>query len=71
MRYIVKKDNKENFQRNLTQSVEKLCEINKEAGTEKLDKTLCAWVTNEIDNEKSVEEFHEVMVSARRESFRT
>jgi len=40
LRYIVKKDNKENFQRNLTRSAEKLCEINREGGAEKLDKTL-------------------------------
>jgi hypothetical protein len=35
-----------------------------------MDKTLCMRVTKEIDIEKSVEEFHEVMVSACRESFR-
>jgi hypothetical protein len=45
--------------------------IHKEGGTEKLDKTLCTRVTKNIDIEKSVEEFHEVMVSACRESFKT
>jgi len=34
LRYIVKKDNKDNFQRNLILLAEKLCEINKKAGTE-------------------------------------
>ena len=33
LRYIVKKDNKDNFQRNLILLAE-LCEINKEGGTE-------------------------------------
>jgi hypothetical protein len=71
LRYIVKKNNKDNFQWNPTRSAQKLCEIIKEVETETMDKTLFMRVTKEIDIEKSVEEFHEVVVSTCRESFRT
>jgi len=40
MRYIVEKDNKQKFQRNLIRLAEKLFEINQEEGTEELKKTL-------------------------------
>ena len=72
MKYIVIKGNKEKFQGNLIQLTEKkLCKINKEGGTEELDKMLCKRVTNEMDIEKSIEEFHEVVELACRKSFRT
>jgi len=62
MRYIVKKYNKEKFQRNLIQLAEKnLCKINKESGTEELDKTLCTSMTKKTNIEKSIEEFHELV----------
>ena len=36
-----------------------------------MDKILCTRVRNEIDIETSIEEFHEAMVLASRESFKT
>jgi hypothetical protein len=40
LRYIVGKDDKERFQRNLIRLAEKLFEINQEEGREELEKTL-------------------------------
>ena len=72
MRYIVKKDNNEKFQWNLIQLVEKkLCKIHKEGGTEELDKTLCTSMTNEMDIEKSIQEFQEVVELVCSKWFRT
>jgi hypothetical protein len=72
MRYIVKKDNKEKFQGNLLRLAEKkLCKLHNERGTEDLDKTLCTRMSDEIDTEELIEEFHEVMELACSKSFRT
>jgi hypothetical protein len=61
---MVKKANKEKFQGNVLQLAEKkLCKINKEGGREDLDKTLCTCVSDEIDIEESIEEFHDIMTS--------
>jgi hypothetical protein len=56
VRYIVKKDNKEIFQRNLLRLAEKkFCKTNKEGETENLDKTLCSRLSDETDIEKIIE----------------
>jgi hypothetical protein len=70
--YIVKKDNKEEFQGNLLRLAEKkVCKLNKEGGTEDLDKTLCTRVSDENDIEELIEEFHDVMKLACSKSFRS
>jgi len=72
VRCIFKKDSKEKFQQNLIQLAEKqLCKINKEGGTEELDKTLCTGMTNEMDIETSIKEFQEVAELVCSKSFRT
>jgi hypothetical protein len=48
-----------------------LCKAKKEGGTEDLDKTLCTSVSDRMDIEELIEEFHDVMKSACKESFRT
>jgi hypothetical protein len=70
--YIMKKDNKEKFQGNLLRLAEKkLCKINKEGGTEDLDKALCSCVSEGTDIVELIEEFHDIMTVARSKSFRT
>jgi hypothetical protein len=49
----------------------KLCGTHKAEGTETLDKILCTRATKELDIEKSVEEFYEVLEEACRTSFQT
>jgi len=72
VRYIVQKGTKQKFQGNLLRSAEKmLCKVKKEGGTEGLDKTLCTRVSDSMDIEELIEEFHDVMISACNESFRT
>ena len=71
-RYIVLKDNKQTFQGNLLRSAEKmLCGIKKEGGTEDLDKKLCTLVSERMDIEELIKDFHDVTKSACNESFRT
>ena len=56
---------------NLLRSAEKmLCKV-KKGGTEDLDKTLYKRVTERMEIEELIEEFHDVMKSAYYESFRT
>ena len=72
VRYIVQKCNIEKFQRNLLRSAEKkICKLNKEGGTEDLDKTLCTHAFEETDIKKLIEEFHEVLKLACSKSFKT
>ena len=68
---MVKKENKEIFQGNLLRLTQKTCNINKEGGTEYLDKTLRTHVSEVSDFEKSIEEFHEVLKLECSKSFRT
>ena len=68
----MQKCNIEKFQRNLLLSAEtKICKINKDKGTEDLDKTLCTRAFEETDIEKLIEEFHEVLKLACSKSFKT
>ena len=68
----MKKDNKQKLQGNLFRSAAKmLCKIKKEGGTEDLDKTMCKCVSDRMDIEELIEEFHDVMKSACNESFRS
>ena len=63
---------KQKFKGNLLRSADKmLCKVKKEIGTEHLDKTLCTRVSDRMDIEELIEEFHDVMKSACNESFRT
>jgi hypothetical protein len=72
VRYILPRGNIEKFQENLLRLVEKnICKINKDGGTEDLDKTLCTRIFEETDIEKLIEEFHEVLKLACSKSFRT
>ena len=72
VRYVVKKGSKEKFQGNVLRLAEKtLCKINKVGGTEDLDKTLCTPVSDEIDIENLIEEYHEVLKLTCSKSFRT
>jgi hypothetical protein len=72
LRYIAKKDNKKKFQGNLLRLAEKkLCNMNKEGGTEDMDKTPCTRVSDETDIEKLIEEFHKVLKLTCSKSFRT
>jgi hypothetical protein len=48
-----------------------LCKVKKEAEAEDLDKTLCIRVSDRIDIEALIEEFHDFMKSACNQSFRT
>ena len=62
----------EKFQGNLLRLAEKeICKINKERGTEDLDKTDCTRVFEENDIEKLIEEFREFFKLACSKSFRT
>jgi hypothetical protein len=72
VRYIVQKGNIEKFQVNLLRLAEKkICKINKEGGTEDLDRTLCTQAFEENYIKKLTEEFHEVLKIACSKSFRT
>ena len=62
----------EKFQGNLLRSAEKkICKINKEGGTEGLDKPPCTRAFEETDIENLIEEFHEILKLACSKSFRT
>ena len=72
VRYIVQKDTKQKLQGNLLRWAERvLCNVKKEGATEDLDKTLCTRVSDRMDIEELIEEFHDVMKSACNKSFRT
>ena len=72
VKYKVRKDDKKEFQENLTRLLErKLIETHNAGGTETLDKVLCTRVTNEPDVERLVEEFDEVLEAACISSFQS
>jgi hypothetical protein len=72
VRCIVKKENYVNFQENLIQLAKtKLCKLNNEERIEDLDTTLGTRISEDMDIEKSLEDFHEVLKMACNKTFRT
>jgi hypothetical protein len=65
VKYKVTKEDEVKFQSNLIRLAElKLCDPHNAGGIETLDKILCTRATKELDIEKLVEEFYEVLEEA-------
>jgi hypothetical protein len=65
VRYLFRKENYAIFQENLIQLAKtKLCGSHIAETTEELDTMLCARVDEEVDIEKSTEEFHDILKTA-------
>ena len=72
LKYKFTKEGKEKFQSNLIRLAgQKLCDTHNAGGTETRDKILCTRATKELDIEKSVKEFCEILEVACRNSFQT
>jgi hypothetical protein len=70
-RYITNKENLAKFQRNLLQIVKTQLGKNQDTGAEDLDATLSSIISEDLDIEKRIDEFCEVIIGACNKSFPT
>jgi hypothetical protein len=70
-RYITKKESLDKFQGNVLQIVMAQHGKNHDTGAEDLDETLSSLITDELDIEKRIDEFSEVLKLADNKSFPT
>jgi hypothetical protein len=70
-RYITNKDSLAKFQRNVLQIVKTQLGKNQDTGAEDLDATMSSIITEDLDIEKRIDEFSEVIKGACNKSFPT